>query len=441
MAAAWRNWSGWVASNPDTHHAPESETELTELLPKAAGPIRVMGAGHSFTPLGAEARTLITLENLAGLIDTDTTSRRATVRAGTPLYALGPALFEQGLALINQGDIDRQALAGAVSTGTHGTGVGLGNFSSMVTGLRIATADGALIDADYESEPDVFHAGRLSLGALGVVTRLTMQCREAYRLKERVWLMAANDCFDRLETLTSATRHFEFFWFPYADDVIAKSLEETEQEARPPRPARKRPAEGDVMDAQDRLVRLLFETGRRLPMLTPSITRWLTVQAGRDAASAERKRRPRVRWSFEAFPSVRAIRFNEMEYALPAERGVDALREIVAMIRRKRINTVFPIEFRTIAADDVWLSPFQGRDSVTIAVHQYHKQSYERFFRDCEAIFRAHDGRPHWGKLHFLGARDLADLYPHWDDFQRVRHRLDPNGRFLNSHLRRIFEG
>jgi FAD-linked oxidoreductase len=433
--AEWKNWSGWVKSNPTEIARPDSEDDLRQVLAGSAGPLRVVGTGHSFTALAATQGTLVDLSKITGLVSVSDDKTQATIRAGTPIHQLGQELFAAGAALINQGDIDQQTIAGAVSTGTHGTGTDLGAFPSMVTGLRLVTPSGEIIEATRNTNPEVFEAGRLSLGALGVLSQLTLAVRPAYKLKEKGWTMPGRECLNVLDAYKSMTRHFEFFWFPYADDVICKSLEETDEEALPLR----RGGQSSRARAEENQVRRMFDLSARMPFLSAPITRFMTRQAGKGSMERHAKAGAQVRWSHEAFPSPRNIKFNEMEWALPAEAGADVLREIVAYVRQKSVRVAFPIEFRYVAADDVWLSPFNGRDSVTVAVHQYHKQPYQEFFDHCELIFRAYEGRPHWGKLHRAAAPDFAEWYGDWDKFQKVRRQCDPEGRILNDHLSTIF--
>ena len=433
--AKWSNWSGGVSSEPSEILRPGSEDELAQIMAHANGEIRVVGTGHSFTALAATDGTLIDLSNMTGVAGVTDDLSVAAVWGGTPIHQLGKELFRMRAGLLNQGDIDRQTIAGAVSTGTHGTGLSLGGFPSMVTGLRIVTPSGEIIQATPQSHPEIYKAGRLSLGSLGVISQIALNVRPVYKLKEKGWTMSARDCLNVLDAYKSLTRHFEFFWFPYSDEVICKSLEETDEEALPLR-------EDEVSQgalAEEKRVRRLFDLTATFPFLSGPVTRMLTREAGKGALERHAKQGEQIRWSHEAFPSHRNIRFNEMEWALPVDAGVDAVWEIASYIRQKSIRTVFPIEFRYVAKDDVWLSPFYGRDSVTIAVHQYHKQPYKEFFDYCEQVFRAYDGRPHWGKLHRATEPDFAHWYTKWDDFQNVRRTLDPEGQMLNDHLRAVF--
>lgn len=438
MTDVWSNWSGWVKAWPQNLAAPSSEEDVVEVIRNAPAPIRVAGRGHSFTPLVESNGTLMTLWGLAGVIDHDEAAQTARIKAGTTIRDLGPELFDRGLALVNQGDIDRQALAGAVGTGTHGTGGTLGSVSSAVTGFRLVTANGDILTCNASENADVFDAGRVSFGSLGVMTEITMKCRPIYALEEDGGRMPIDEALRRAEELRDANRHFEFFWFPFAKEALVKFLRETDAEPK----LRRRMPDGE-MARSDKIMMRACDLSRALPFLRGPLQRFLTSASGsRYAASAKEdgaEFQKKVRWSHDAFPSDRNVRFNEMEYAVPAEKGPDCVREVGEYMRKCGVNFLFPLEFRYVAADDAWLSPFYKRDSVTVSVHQYHKQPYAELFEGVEAIFKRYDGRPHWGKLHTLGAEDFAALYPKWDDFCALRRRLDPSGKFLNAHLKRIF--
>lgn len=416
------------------------EAAITDAIARAvaanAGPVRVAGTGHSFTPIVTTDGTLITIDGHAGVVAIDAATGQARVRAGTKICDLGAPLLQAGLALANQGDINRQSISGAVATGTHGTGAGLGSVSAQVCGVRLATASGATIDATQDRNPDIYAAARVSLGMLGAVTELTLQCVPAYRLQETGGRMATADVFAQMADLVSSNRHFEFFWFPFADEVLVKFLNLTQQPARPQRPAHGRGLEHYAMVTA-------CELSRVAPILRGPLQRFLTRNAGarymgQDMGQDAPGQKAKIREAYQAFPSDRDVRFNEMEYAVAAEDGPDCVQELAAHMRKHGGNFIFPIEYRTVKADDIWLSPFQGRDSVTISIHQYAKQSYRKLFDGAEAIFRRYGGRPHWGKLHSLTARELAPLYPHWDDFQAMRRQLDPKGLFLTPYLARL---
>lgn len=438
MTDVWSNWSGWVKAWPQGIVAPTTEEEVASIVRDAPAPIRTAGRGHSFTPLVESDGTILTLFGLSGVVDHDPIEMTARIKAGTTIRDLGPLLFERGLALLNQGDIDRQTLAGAVGTGTHGTGGGLGSLSAGVKAFRLATASGEVLSCSRTENSDVFDAGRVSFGSLGAMTEITMQCTKIYALEETGGRMPIAEALDKAEAMRDEARHFEFFWFPFADQALVKFLRETDKEARP----RRRRPDGE-MSRDDKIMKLACEVSRTLPFLRGPLQKFLTSASGSRYSSGSingvEGQATKVRWSHDAFPSDRNVRFNEMEYAVPAEKGPDCIREVAEHMRKCGTNFLFPLEFRYVAADDAWLSPFYRRDSVTISVHQYHRQPYKELFAGVEDIFRRYDGRPHWGKLHTRGAKDFEALYPKWDAFREVRRQLDPTGKFLNAHLKQIF--
>jgi FAD-linked oxidoreductase len=427
VGGKWTNWSGGVVCKPRQVIAPKDEVELAAAIRCAEGSVRAPGTGHSFTPLCATDGMLVDMTAFSGLKQTDTVAGTATLFGATPLWAAGPALHASGVALYNMGDIDRQTLGGVVGTGTHGTGRTLGSISSAVAGFRIILADGSVLNCSATENAEIFAAGRVAMGALGVMTEISMKVRPVYRLVETNFLLPPQELFAQLDSLVADNRHFEFFWFPYADVAVCKTLNETEESAPEPRSAEAMRERGERVGSDSQT----FATINRILPYAP----FLLGPAHR-LFSQLMPARAHARWSHEIFPSPRPIRFNEMEYAVPYERGPDCVREVVETIRKKRINTGFPLEFRSVAPDDVWLSPFYQRESVTIAVHQYFTVDPAKLFDTCEGIFRAYEGRPHWGKRHTRTADELRTIYPEYDRFVALRRRLDPGGKFLNPHLK-----
>jgi FAD/FMN-containing dehydrogenase len=401
MTNTWSNWSGSVTCEPRQIAMPTSEADVAALVKKAAAQgqvVRVTGSGHSFVPLCATDDVLVSLDHLAGIESVDRGKFEATILAGSKLHALGEPLAAHGMALANQGDIDRQSLAGAVSTGTHGTGPTLGSFSTQVVGLRIVTADGELLTLDLDRDADVMAAARTSLGAMGVTTAIRLRVLPAYRLHERMWQEPIAECMARLDERIAATRHFEFFWYQATDLAHAKALHPTDA------PPDERP---------------------------PAV----------DDPSGELASTPgeRIDHSYRVFPSSRENRFNEMEYSVPAEQGPACFFAIRELMRTRHPHITWPVEYRTLAGDEIDLSTSHGRETVTLSIHQANTLEHRPFFADAEAIFRRHGGRPHWAKMHSLSAAELAPLYPRWNHFQAIRRRLDPRGVFLNEHLKKIF--
>lgn len=417
---SWANWSGGQTSHPKRWFVPANEDELVAAVRAHTGTMRVVGSGHSFSPLVATDDVLISLDPLQGVAAHDPATLQATVWAGTRLHDLGDQLWEIGQSLVNQGDIDEQSLGGAVGTSTHGTGATLGSFSAQVRGLRLVTADGSIIECSPDRDADVFHAACTSFGSLGVITQMRLQNRGAYSLRERTYTMPVADILRDLDGLIAQNRHFEFWPFFHASSALVKILNETTDAPTPP---------SRLALPVDPIFQAACEIAHKIPPLAGSMQRLLMAAA----PSTDRVDR-----SYRIFPSPRTVRFNEMEYELPARHGPACVAEVLAAVRQSGIDTLFPLEYRTVAADDCWLSPFFERPSVAISVHQYYKVDYRRLFSLVEPIFWKYEGRPHWGKLHTLGAKELAALYPKWDAFQAVRRRLDPRGKFLNDHLRQV---
>lgn len=418
----WRNWSGSQVAHPHSVVAPRSEGELIRHLRGAVGEIRVTGAGHSFSAVCRTDDTLFSLDAMRGIVAHDAQRLQATVWAGTRLRDLGEPLWNLGQGLVNQGDVDPQSVGGACGTSTHGTGLGLGSFSSVMLGVRLVTPEGEIIKADAARDTDVYQAARTSLGALGIASQITLQNRKAYSLKQREYVEPLDTVLRNLDASLKRHRHYEFWAFFESDDVLVKTLDETDAP----------PSEPPLIDLPtDPILWLASEIAHGVKSLDGPMQRLITTLF----PSSERIDR-----SYRIFPSPREVRFNEMEYEVPIAQGPDCLREILALVREKNVNTLFPVEYRVVAADDAWLSPFYGRDSASISIHQYHEVDYRPLFSLVEPIFWKYGGRPHWGKLHTLTAKQLAPLYPRWDDFQAVRRRLDPKGRMLNAHLRSLLE-
>ncbi|HSJ98512.1 MAG TPA: D-arabinono-1,4-lactone oxidase [Myxococcota bacterium] len=391
MSERWTNWSGTVSCAPHAVAAAHDEAEIAAIVHVAGREgrtVRPLGAGHSGSALCASDGVLLSLARWTGVEAVDEAAGTARVRAGTILHDLGRQLFERGLALHSLGDIDRQSLAGALATGTHGTGRTLGNLSSAAVALRFVRADGetAELDGARPADADLLRAARVSLGVLGVVTAATLRVVPAYRLHERTWRAPLDEVLARLDEWVAATRHFEFFYYPKHDFAECKAIHPT--------------------DAQPESV------------------------AGRPGE--------RIGWSHEILPSVREEKFHEMEYSVPAAIGAACFREMAARLRTRHPEVVWPMEYRTVASDDALLSMANGRETVTISVHQDGRYAHEPVFAALEPIAVEAGGRPHWGKWHRLEASALSRVYPEWERFRAIRRGLDPGGLFLSPPLRSL---
>jgi L-gulonolactone oxidase len=421
----WRNWAGGASCRPRQYHAPATEAQLREIvadLPAPTRSLRVAGSGHSFPPIVPTGDVLVSLENYTGVVEVDADARRATVRAGTTLGDLTDELATHGLAMENLGDIDAQTVAGAISTGTHGTGIDLGILSTQVAGLRLVTADGDIVELG-PADGDAFRAATVSLGSLGVISTVTLDLVPAYDLRLHARPMPLSECLADLERLRTENRHFEFFWFPHTDTAFVKTMNRTDD-----------PHTGRGGDFDSRLENLAWEGMCRLSSAVPATTAAMSKLAAL-SFSQERSVAP----SHEQFAHDRAVRFEESEWSVPADDGAAVVRAIRSWIEDSGEDVCFPVEFRYVAGDDIPLSPAYGRDSAFVAVHKYHRKPYRTYFDAVASICDRHEGRPHWGKHHDCDAADLAARYPEWDRFRAVRREFDPEGLFLNDHLRELF--
>jgi FAD-linked oxidoreductase len=416
----WRNWSGGLLAHPAGRFAPASEEELARWLSSTAGPVRPVGAGHSFSPLVPTDGHLVVVDNLSGLLDHDPEALRATFGAGTRLSDVGPALESVGQGPLILPDIDRQTLAGAISTGTHGTGLTLHSLSGNVTALRMITAAGEVMDIG-PADSELFRAACVSLGAFGIFTRIGMQNRQAYRLQARSWAQRTEEVLESFEHSAGRHRHFEMFPLTHSDYALVLAIDETDAPIHhPPLSHEEEAAFGEAMRHW-----MEIPPGERRPVINQMASQ---IEAS-EVVDA----------SYRILSNVRNNRFNEMEYAVPREAGAACLREVLDTIARNEIDVVFPLEYRYVHGDDLWLSMDEGGDRAAISVHRTADRDYRPLFDAVEPIFWKFGGRPHWGKIHSLGYAELKTLYPRFDDFCALRAQLDPRGRFLNEHLRKLF--
>lgn len=386
---SWSNWSGKLRAKPKRLHYLRSEEDACALAASASqqgARVRVSGATHSHAPLVQHDDVIADACGLSGVIETDVDSKTAWVWAGSRIYALGRALREDGLALANQGDIDQQAISGATATGTHGTGTSLKNLSACVVGAQIALASGELVECSQDENVDLWQASRLHLGAFGIITRLKLKLVDAYRLQETAWQSNLDGTLENFPAKAAKHRHHEFFWHPQENSAQGKSIDITQDAAAYP----------------------LAEEGHRCA------------------------------WSYEVLPNHRPHKHTEMEYSVPAQHGPACMREIGRLLTSKFPDVRWPVEYRTLAADDVWLSSAFRRDTVTISVHQDIKIDDEPYFRACEEVFLNFDGRPHWGKVNYLDAHQLEAMHPKWHAWWSVRNEVDPKGTFLNDYLQQF---
>jgi L-gulonolactone oxidase len=427
--APWRNWAGDQRCAPAARRRPGSPGELTKALAEAAGAdrhVRVVGAGHSFSEIAMTDGMMLSMERMARVLDVDESSGLVRMQAGITIRELSRALAAHGLAMENVGDIDVQSIAGAISTATHGTGARLGNIASQVAELTLVLADGSTLICSPQRGPDTFRAARVGLGALGVVTEVTLRCVPAFTLRGVDAPAPLTQTLDRFEELALANDHFEFFVFPHTETALTRTNNRTDQ---PPRPRRRVSAYVNDVVLTNKAFGLICRAGRRFPARIPELNRLVTRLAGSST---------RIESSAAIFASPRLVRFTEMEYALPRARTPEAVRAVLDLVERRGFEVPFPIEVRTVAPDDALLSTATGRDSGFVAVHMFEGMQWRPYFEAVEEIMDGLGGRPHWGKRHFQTAASLRERYSGWDAFQAVRARLDPQGRFANDWTERV---
>ncbi|MDH6122984.1 FAD-linked oxidoreductase [Kitasatospora sp. GAS204A] len=429
-AGRWTNWAGNQSAEPRQVVAPTSAEELAEVLRQAAEQgrtVKAVGSGHSFTAIAsADDGVLVRPEGLTAVRELDRAAGTVTVEAGLPLAELNRLLAAAGLSLTNMGDIDVQTVAGATSTGTHGTGRDSASLAAQIKALEIVLADGTVRRCSPTEDPELFAGARLGLGALGVLSAITFGVEPAFLLTAREQPMRFAEVIGSFEELSSVNEHFEFYWFPHTDRCSTKRNNRSQGPAAP-LPGFKAWLEDDFLS--NTVWEGACRIGRAFPRSVPTI-----------AALASRawSERTYTDTAYKVFTSPRKVRFIEMEYAVPRAAATEVLRELKALVERNDWQISFPVEVRCAPADDLWLSTANGRDTVYIAVHLYRGTAEQGYFTAVERLMTAHQGRPHWGKLHSRDAEYLAGVYPRFKDFTELRDRVDPERRFANAYLRRV---
>lgn len=426
---AWRNWAGNQRSIPTLVHHPDDEVALAAAVSNAAargGRVKVVGAGHSFTGISRPDDVMIDLSQYQRIVRVDREANRVTVQAGIGLRTLNRALDAVGLALPNLGDIDAQTIAGAISTGTHGTGARFQSIATAVVSLRIVAGDGSLVIAAPDENPGLFEVARVGLGALGVLSEITIQCVPAFSLHAVEEPRRLDDVLADFDRWADTSDHAEFFWFPHTD--IAATKTNTRVELGPDTRSRwTRVRDEEIV--QNALFGTVTRLGSLRPSMIPSLARTVVKNLGRSEYTAP---------SHAAFTSPRRVRFKEMEYNLPRAALLEAFDRVRGLVDDLRHPVSFPIEVRVLGADDIPLSPAFERESAYIAVHVPARERHERYFDGVEEIMNDYGGRPHWGKLHGQTAATLRFRYPRWASFEAQRELIDPDRCFTNPELARV---
>ncbi len=423
--SVWKNWAGDQICAPAVIERPASEAELTDIVVRAAGrgqQVRAVGSGHSFTDCACTDGVMIDMAGLQRVINVDKANRLATVQGGAKLHPLFAELAAHGFGIENQGDIDKQSITGATATATHGTGASFKNVSAQIVSARVVTATGEVLEV---SEGDDYLAARVSLGALGVISQVTLKVVPLFTLHREDALRPLSTTLQRLDADVDGNDHFEFFVFPYGDTALTRTTRRSNEAPRPGPVWKKRLGEG----FENAGLNVICRTGRRFPSAAPRLNRLMTSLMSPSSVQDH---------GWKVYASARDVKFTEMEYAIPREHAQVAVQRVIDLVRRRNLPIMYPLEVRFSAPDDAFLSTAHGRDTCYIAVHQFSGMEFESYFRAVEEIMDSYEGRPHWGKRHYQTAATLRDRYPDWDRFIAVRDRLDPDRVFGNDYTRRV---
>ncbi len=430
MAARWSNWAGDQQCSPVEIACPQNREQLAEVIGRAAErglEVRASGSGHSFTPIALTDGVMIRCDRLDRVLAVDREAGLVKVEAGIVLRDLNRRLDELGLAFENLGDIDRQTLAGAIATGTHGTGAGYRSISAQIDAVEMVLADGSALEIGA-ADPGDLSAARIGLGALGIIYAATIRAVPSFTLERVDSPRPLDETLASLDELIADADHFEFFVFPHTKTALCRESRRCDS---PPQPRSRASAYAQEVMVENWVGQAFVLAARRFPSQVPRLARTASAGTGRST---------KVDASHRVFASERRIRFTEMEYGIPREHAAEAVRRVLHLAARPEHRVAFPIEVRFAASDDVILSAAHARDVCYIAVHQDRKLNWEPYFRGVEEIMDSYGGRPHWGKRHFQTAETLAPRYPRWQEFQKLRARLDPEGRFANGYVRTVLD-
>ncbi|WP_449374075.1 D-arabinono-1,4-lactone oxidase [Arthrobacter psychrolactophilus] len=430
----WRNWAGDQRCTPSRIERPATVAEVARQVEQAAAAgstVKAVGAGHSFTDIALTGGVQLRLDGLSGLISLDRDAKQVTIAGGTRLFEV-PALLEPyGLAMENLGDIDHQSISGAISTGTHGTGLKFGGIATQVRALTLVTGTGEVVRCSATENPEIFAVARVGLGALGIITSVTLQCVDSFMVHAVERAEPLPGVLESLAERNATLDHFEFYWFPHTQMALTKSNTRHTLGGLPAgvAPLSTRAHLVDDVLVSNTLFSAICRVTSKLPSAIPRVNKMASSLTGN---------REFGDLSHKVFATTRTVRFREMEYAVPLASIPTILSELDAMIDRLGLRVSFPVEVRSAAADDIALSTANGQDRGYIAIHQHIDTAPFEYFRAAEEIFRAHSGRPHWGKWHFLQSKDFESLYPDLEKFCKVRDVLDPKRVFSNAYLGRV---
>ncbi|MDA1161612.1 MAG: FAD-binding protein [Planctomycetota bacterium] len=410
------NWARNQCCRPQRFLRPRTTQELTRILQEchsSGSEVKVIGSTHSMSDLVCSDGYLISIDRLKQVIDIDRDSASVTVQSGMKLYRLNNVLARNGLALKTLGSTAEQTVAGAISTGTHGSCRNCGILATDVSELELIEFSGTSMRLTEASDPDRLNAVRVSLGQLGIISEIKMRCVPVSLASEKLEKLDVDFVMDNLDTFQS-NEHFRLCWKPAKSMLVVQTINR-------------------IADSSD----------RRIGTLRPYRDRaawgqWLVraLKKGDTLAPFERTGRSDTLFCYPRLGVRLAGLSNRLtggksallnsEYAIPAEKWPDACRAIQVAARDGEISRKYPLEIRFGARDDIWLSPAYQQDTCYIGFYEKRDTSQNGneelgAFRAFEELIRNFDARPHWGKIHFFNPEDLRRVFPMWDSFQTLR--------------------
>ena len=424
----WSNWAGNQQTGTVLLSKPQTESELQQVVQSAQASgrrVKAVGSGHSFTAIAVSEEVLVDLSNYDEIVAIDKINQTVTVQSGIQLSKLNQALYENSLAMQNLGDIAYQTIAGAISTSTHGTGAKFTGIANQVVALRIVLADSSIVECSANVNAQLFSCARVGLGALGLISTVTLKVVSAFNLAVIEEPMRVDDVLQNLDLHVDSNDHFEFFWVPHTGWALTKR---NNRNSLPVEPMSKMSHWYSKTLMENYAFGAVCMLGKARPSLIPKLAKALPSSGRNEYSDASHK----------VFASKRIIKFYEMEYAIPREACAEALNRVRRMVTDSGFFLNFPVEVRFTAPDEIPLSTASNRESAYIAVHIYKGMNYVPYFKEVESIMNSYQGRPHWGKLHFQSAATLASRYPQWDVFQAVRNQVDPQRMFSNQYLETV---
>lgn len=428
MAQIFENWGQNQTSKPKNFYEPADEADVQKIVREVrerGERLRVIGANHSWSAVGTSDHNLMRIDALDDLLHVDIDAMQVTVGAGIRLHALVRRLAKLGWAMQNLGSIDEQSVAGVMSTGTHGTGLGIGNIATQIVGMKIVDGKGDLYVV--EDGTDLMRAARVSVGMLGIITEVTIQCVPAFRLHERSWSLPFEKALKVMPTLVKNHTHVKFWWLPHTGMIQVYVFEPTDRPA-----TRLRLGAKSLDDFTNRYVFSgIIGLGNAAPAIVPLLNKVV--------ARSYFKKYERVADSVDIFTVAMPPRHLESEYAVPFENTVPLVRGVKSLIDGHNLKVSFVNEVRFVAGDDSWLSPAHSGPVCQFGAYISDGPYAKPFFDGFDALAADLGARPHWGKLFGMTPESVRAAFPKYDDFQSLRATMDPDRVFSNAFTETYF--